>query len=95
MTRDYQDEMNRGEQARRIVEDPLFAEAFAQIERECFDAWKGSGWKDADKREALYRQLKALGEVRTRLTAVMEGGKVARSLAEKLLGAQKLFGGQG
>jgi hypothetical protein len=33
--------------------------------------------------------------VRTRLTAVMEGGKVARSLAEKLLGAQKLFGVQG
>jgi hypothetical protein len=86
MTRDYQDEMNRGEQARRIVEDPLFAEAFERIERECFEAWKGSGWKDGDRREALYRQLKALGEVRTRLVAVMEGGKVARSLTQKLFG---------
>jgi hypothetical protein len=84
MKRDYQDEMSRGEAARRIIEDPLFDEAFQTIERECFEAWKGSGWKDADRREALYRQLKALGEVRTRLTAVMEGGKVARSLAQKL-----------
>jgi hypothetical protein len=88
MTRDYQEEIYRGDQARRIVEDPLFAEAFAQIERECFEAWKSSGWKDLDKREALYRQLRALGEVRTWLTAVMEGGKVARSLAQKLFGQQ-------
>jgi hypothetical protein len=93
MARDYQDEMDRGEAARRIVEDPLFVDSFAEIERECFEAWKASGWKDADKREALYRQLKALGEARTRLTAVMEGGKVARSLADKLLGEQKLLGG--
>ena len=86
MARDYQEEMERGEAARRVLDDPLFTEAFETIERECFEAWKGSGWKDADKREALYRQLKALGEVRTRLIAVMEGGKVARSLVEKLFG---------
>lgn len=83
---DYETDILRGEQARRVMEDPLLVEAFETIERECFDAWKTSGWKDADKREALYRQMKALGEVKTRLLTVMEGGKVAKSLAEKLFG---------
>lgn len=83
---DYQEDINRGERARRILEDELFVEAVAQIERECFEAWKAASWKEADKREALYRQMKALGEVQTRLRAIMEGGKVARSLAEKFFG---------
>jgi hypothetical protein len=88
MTRDYRDELDRAEQARRIVEDPLFVEAFERLERECFEGWKSSGWKDTDKREALYRQMKALDDARTRLTAAMEGGKVARALAAKLFGGQ-------
>ncbi len=83
---DYQDEIERGHRAKRILEDEIFVEAIANIEKECFDAWKLSSWKDADKRESIYRQMKALGEIQTRLRAVMEGGKVAKSLSEKLFG---------
>lgn len=82
---DYQDEINRGEQARRILEDELYVEAVTAVERDCFEAWKATKWNEQDKRESIYRQLKALGEVQTRLTATLEGGKIARSLLDKLL----------
>jgi hypothetical protein len=82
---DHEEDIRRGENARRILEDDLFVEAVETIKQQCFEAWKATSWNETDKREAIHRQFKALGEIETRLRSIMEGGKVAKSMLEKLL----------
>ena len=76
----------RAEHARRILEDELFTEAFAAIERDAFAKWRNSSPEDTETRDAAYWELRALVSVRQKLRAVMSDGSVAlfdRSMIER------------
>lgn len=70
-------ESRRGEQARRLLEDPLLQEAFATVEGALRDAWAATGDDATAERERLWLMLKLLGRVRTSLSEAMETGKLA------------------
>lgn len=75
MTRDQ--ESRRGEQAKRLLDDPLLQEAFATVETGLRDAWSATSDEAAAERERLWLMLKLLGRVRAHVTAVLETGRLA------------------
>lgn len=77
-------ESRRGEQARRLLEDPLLQDAFAAVEASLRDAWTATADDAAAERERLWITLKLLGRVRAHLTEVMETGKLANRQLAKL-----------
>lgn len=70
-------EQRRGEQARRLLEEPLMVEAFATVETSLSRQWETSGDDEAETRERLWLMLKLLRRVRGLLTEAMETGRLA------------------
>jgi hypothetical protein len=70
-------ESRRGEQARRLLEDPLLQEAFAAVDRALREAWVATPDEAADERERLWLMLKLLGRVRAHMIDVLQTGKLA------------------
>ena len=70
-------ESRRGEQARRLLEDPLLQEAFSVIVAALRDAWVTTADDAPDERERLWLMLKLLGRVRAQIVNVLETGKLA------------------
>ena len=68
-------EAERGRQAQAVLDNPVYAEGYAQIEQELMHKWRDS--RDAHEREQLHRLLMALTLIRSRLEATMRTGKVA------------------
>ena len=82
-------EAERGRQAQAVLDNPVYAEGYAQIEQELMHKWRDS--RDAHEREQLHRLLMALTLIRSRLEATMRTGKVAldkitqrQTLAERI-----------
>ncbi len=70
-------ESRRGEQARRLLEDPLLQEAFATVDVALREAWAATADDATAERERLWLMLKLLGRIRGRLIQVLETGKLA------------------
>jgi len=70
-------ESRRGEQVRRLLEDPLLQEAFAAVDGALREAWAASAGDAADERERLWLMLKMLGRVRAHMIDALETGKLA------------------
>jgi hypothetical protein len=72
----------RGEQARRLLSDPLLIEAFEAVEGNLRAAWIATGEGQDRERERLWLMVKLLGRLKAHLTGVLETGKLAdRQLA--------------
>jgi hypothetical protein len=85
---DFQ-EAQRGQFAQSVLDNPVYADSYALIEREVMNKWRDS--RDASEREELHRFLRALTKARAVLEATMRTGKLAaaelerkRSLPERL-----------
>lgn len=75
-----QNEVQRGDMARQVLENEVYAEAYTLLESEITRAWRES--RDKDEREELHRALRSLAKVKTVLESTMKSGQVA---ADKLL----------
>jgi hypothetical protein len=75
MTREQ--ESRRGEQAKRLLEDPLLQEAFATVDGALRDAWAATADDAAPQRERLWLMLKLLRRVRAHMIDVVQTGKLA------------------
>lgn len=80
----------RGKQAQEVIENPLYADAYVQVEDAITALWKAS--RDSLEREQLHTMLGLLGKVRGVFESAMRSGEVAekelqrkRSLRERLL----------
>ena len=69
--------MRQGEQARQVLENPAFAKAFDDIEKEHVEAWKNSPARDPEGRETLWMTVKLLHKLRSTLESAMTDGKLA------------------
>lgn len=84
-------ERRRGEQARRLLEEPLLVEAFATVEAGLRRQWETSRDGDKEMRERLWLMLNLLRRVHGLLTEAMETGR----LAEAQLAASRKTRGPG
>ena len=70
-------EIQRGQQAKRILEDPIFVEALQKVSQELDQEWINSPIRDTEGREKIYMMRKMLGVLHVQLQSVMETGKLA------------------
>jgi len=74
---DKEKEIQRGQQAKRILEDPIFVEALQKVSQELDLEWINSPIRDTEGREKIYMMKKMLNVLHVQLQSVMETGKLA------------------
>ena len=76
-------EIQRGQQAKRILEDPIYVEAIQKVSQELDQEWINSPIRDTEGREKIYMMKKMLGILHVQLKSVMETGKLASKQINK------------
>lgn len=66
------------DQARLVLENPVFQQALDDIKAEFTESWKQSPARDADGREKLWQLLKMAEKLEANLKTRLETGKLAR-----------------
>lgn len=74
---DKQKLIDRGNHAKRLLEDDLLTECFDRIEKDIFDEWRSTGVNDYDERTDLFLTLKCLERMKARLRAILDDGTIA------------------
>lgn len=84
------EEINRGERAKQVLENELYKEAFAKLREQLIQGFEQTNFKQSDERDEIWRKLQSANFVQDYLEEVMETGKIAReTLAQK---AKKVVG---
>lgn len=78
------DEIQRGEQAQTVLNDPLVIEALDGIEEIILTQWQEA--KETTEREELWYTLQGAKRFRNYLTIVKENGEFEKAQLEKLNG---------
>lgn len=69
------DKERRGRAARDLLNSPAFANVMAEMERDAFDAFVGSGLMETKEREIAYLRTVAIRQVRSMLENWVREGK--------------------
>lgn len=78
------EKIERGEQARAVLDGPLFTDTIEELRQDLFSQIAKSEPEDIDKREACYFQLRALGAIRGTLrNKVTRGDRLNDKLEAK------------
>ena len=73
------DPITKANHAKRLLEDELLKEAFAEVERDIFEEWRMSAPADHEARSNMFHTLKGLERLKARLQAILDDGLVAKS----------------
>lgn len=85
-----EEELQRAGEAQRILKDPLFKEAVAEVRQALIEGIERTAFTDAVMREKLAQQLVALSAVVGKLKTHMETGQLAEAtLRQRLQNAAK------
>jgi hypothetical protein len=76
------DPRTRGEQARRLLEDEVLQEAFAEVEQNLRQRWEASTFGAVDAREACYHLHCALAALKAQLTSYWTTAKLTADRGE-------------
>jgi hypothetical protein len=68
-------EAQRGKQAQQIIENPIYAESFLDLEQQIIAQWRAA--RNAEDREQLHQLLGLLSKTKAALESVMRSGQVA------------------
>jgi hypothetical protein len=79
-----QDEIDRGQRAARLVNDPVFQEAFELVSNAIHEQWAQCPIRDKEGAHELRLMLKLLGDVRAVLETAVGDGKLAVQKLEEL-----------
>jgi len=74
---DRREQIERGSQARAVLDNPAFVEAVRTLEDRYIREWATSEPGEIDKREDAHRALRALGALTDELTILLDNGEVA------------------
>jgi len=72
----------REAQAKRLLEDALFKEAFDTLEKDIMDTWSSTGIDDGRARETCWLSIRLLSRIKVHLTSIVETGEMAKKLQE-------------
>lgn len=79
----------RGRQAREVIDNPIYAEAWSALEAEIIRQWREA--RNAQDREQLHQLLLMHERAKTALESVMRTGEVAAAeLARRLSRAEQI-----
>jgi hypothetical protein len=63
--------------AKRLLEDHILLEAFAQVEADIYNEWRTTALGDDQRRSDLFHTLKGLERLKARLQATLDAGVLA------------------
>lgn len=67
------------DQARLVLENPAFAQAFDDIKTELIQSWQESPARDQAGREHLYQLLRLANKLEATLRSSLESGQLAKA----------------
>lgn len=73
-----EEQVRSGDDARAVLENPAFAQAFADIKQECIDLWKQAPARDLTGKEHLWNLLKLTEKLEAALRTTLDTGTLAR-----------------
>jgi hypothetical protein len=85
MGRKKGEELRRADEAKRLLETPLFKEAFSTIREELIKHLLNTRVNEELERDRLYITIKALDLVQQHIQSVLETGKLAENEQEKFI----------
>jgi hypothetical protein len=71
-------EIKRSQQAKEILENPIFIEAVQKVRTELHNEWLNSDLKDSAQRENIFGMRRMLEVVLIQIQSVMETGKIVK-----------------
>lgn len=71
-----EERLDRGIKAERIINDPLYADAYEQVKAAILSAWESAPVRDREGQHELKLMLKALGDVRAVFERAITDGKI-------------------
>jgi hypothetical protein len=72
----------REEQAKRLLNDPMYNEAFDSLGESIFNTWAQTSVNDVESREQCWLSLRLLDRIRLHLTSIIETGEMAEKIKE-------------
>lgn len=72
-----EEELRRGELARQLLNNELYAESFETVRKAIVDKWLASSVTDRDGHHELKLMLKALDNVQHHIKTALDTGKLA------------------
>jgi len=85
MGRKKGEELRRADDAKRLLDNPLFKEAFTTIREELIKHLLNTRVAEELERDRLYITIKALDLVQQHIQSVLETGKLAENEQEKFI----------
>ena len=79
------EELRRADEAKRLLDNPLFKEAFKTIREELIKHLLNTRVAEELERDRLYITIKALDLVEQHIQSVLETGKLAENEQEKFI----------
>lgn len=77
------EEQRRGDQARLILENPIYVETVNSIREGIIQAWESAPLRDKEGANELKLMLKLLGDLNRNIETVMQTGKMAKIQMER------------
>lgn len=81
-------DQDRGNRAKKLLENDLLIESFDSVEQQFIDKWKETGFKEADVREDAWRCYQLLRMIRGNLDKILQNGRVAEKDLEYIHGSK-------
>jgi hypothetical protein len=75
--------LSREEDAKRLLENDLFQEAFETLRTELMTRWENSSSNETEAREQIWLGLQLLQRVRRHLESILETGQLDRARQEQ------------
>ena len=75
--------MNREEEAKRLLENELFVEAFDTLEKELLLSWSRSGSTEVNQRESCWLATRLLERIKAHITSIVDTGHMAKVLEKQ------------
>ena len=72
----------REQQANRLLNDPLYNEAFELLAENIHNTWISTSIDEVEAREQAWLSLRLLERIRLHLTSIIETGEMAKKLKE-------------
>lgn len=75
--------MNREEEAKRLLENELFVEAFETLENELLLSWSRTSSGDVSQRESCWLAMRLLERIQSHIKSIVETGHMAKVMEKQ------------
>jgi hypothetical protein len=73
----------RASEARALLKNQVFVEAFDELRNEALKMWEQSAYNDVEGRENIYRHIKALNQIKGRVESYINNALLDEKFKER------------